>query len=46
MSVVMDGTIWVVMVVVIRSSWVADHVAAVVMMTDSVSTFPSMPAMT
>ena len=45
-GVVMDGTVWVVMVVVVRGSWVADHVAAVVMMTDTVSTFLSMPEMT
>lgn len=41
MSVVMDGAVWVVMVVMIRSSWIADHVAAVVMMTDIVSLFSS-----
>lgn len=46
MGVVVDGAVWVVMVVVVRGSWIADHVAAVVMMTDIISTLPSMPKMT
>ena len=38
-GVVVDGAVRVMMVVVIRGSWVTDHVAAVVMMTDTVNAF-------